>query len=333
MGVHQPGGPGLGKQQSSTLVPDGVGVDAVPVADLRNLNLTMAYLIGTDLTNARFSSATLTDADLTGAEVRGTSFSSITSKGFSASQLYSTASYQAQDLTGIGLAFNDLSGWDFAGQNLTNASFLFATLTNADLSQANLTNADFLLATLTDADLAGADLRGAKFADLTGAVVTNLIESDGSIAGLQLSVGQMLLVRDYDGNPDAFPAPTGPIPINVEQHFIMDTGGILQLRFEADPWDSMISFEPGIPVSLEGTLSLDFASGVELASQVGRTLDLFDWTGVVPTGVFTVESPYTWDLSDLYSTGEVTLVAVPEPCSALLLCVGGMAFLAGRRRS
>jgi uncharacterized protein YjbI with pentapeptide repeats len=37
-------------------------------------------------------------------------------------QLYSTASYQAHDLTGIRL-FGDLSGWNFAGQNLTNASF------------------------------------------------------------------------------------------------------------------------------------------------------------------------------------------------------------------
>jgi len=186
---------------------------------------------------------------------------------------------------------------------------------------------------LTNTDLTGADLRGARFVDLTEAVVTNLIRPDGTLDGLNLSGSQVLLVRDYDGNPDAYPAPTGPIPVTIEQQFLMDVGGTLRLQFEADPWDSMISFEPGIPVSIEGTLSLGFASGVELASQVGRTLDLFDWTGVVPTGVFTVASPYTWDLSDLYSTGEVTLLAIPEPSSALLLCVGGMAFLAGRKGS
>jgi len=71
---------------------------------------------------------------------------------------------------------------------------------------------------------------------------------------------------------------------------------------------------------------------VDLFDQVGRTLDLFDWTGVSPTGAFTVESPYTWDLSQLYTTGEVTLLAVPEPSSLLLLvlAVGCLAATRGR---
>ena len=56
---------------------------------------------------------------------------------------------------------------------------------------------------------------------------------------------------------------------------------------------------------------MTFAPDVNLASQIGRTIDLFDWTGVTPTGAFTVSSPYTWDLSKLYTTGEVTLSNVP----------------------
>ncbi len=56
-----------------------------------------------------------------------------------------------------------------------------------------------------------------------------------------------------------------------------------------------------------GTLDLTFAPDVNLASQLGRTIDLFDWIGVTPTGAFTVSSPYTWNLTNLYSTGEVTL--------------------------
>ena len=59
-----------------------------------------------------------------------------------------------------------------------------------------------------------------------------------------------------------------------------------------------------------GALELTFASDVNLASQVGRTIDLFDWTGVNPTGAFTISSPYTWNLSKLYTTGEVTLTAL-----------------------
>src|SRR5688500_19944182 len=49
-----PADPSQGKQQSTTLAPDGAGVDAVPGANLSGLNLTKAYLIGADLTNASF---------------------------------------------------------------------------------------------------------------------------------------------------------------------------------------------------------------------------------------------------------------------------------------
>ena len=38
-----------------------------------------------------------------------------------ADQLYSTASYQAKDLHGIGLDGCDLTGWNLANQNLTGA--------------------------------------------------------------------------------------------------------------------------------------------------------------------------------------------------------------------
>jgi hypothetical protein len=70
---------------------------------------------------------------------------------------------------------------------------------------------------------------------------------------------------------------------------------------------------------------------VNLASQVGRTFDLFDWTGVAPTGAFDVSSPYHWNLSNLYSTGEITLIAVPEPATVPLLLASGIAVIISRR--
>jgi hypothetical protein len=101
--------------------------------------------------------------------------------------------------------------------------------------------------------------------------------------------------------------------------------------FEADAWDSTISFAPGIPVALAGTLELTFADDVNPASQVGRTFDLFDWTGVTPTGAFAVSSRYTWDLSNFYTTGEVTLTAIPEPSTlAQLLLLLHIAILSRR---
>jgi hypothetical protein len=93
-----PTDPSQGKIQSSNVCIGGTGVSAVPNAFLTSRNLTQAYLIGADLTNSRLIHATLTNADLTDAIVKGTyfSFSNLT-----ASQLYSTASYQAKDLSGI----------------------------------------------------------------------------------------------------------------------------------------------------------------------------------------------------------------------------------------
>jgi hypothetical protein len=198
-------------------------------------------------------------------------------------------------------------------------------VTGANLSQANLNNANFSGvqycdefglcdiapgANLTNANLSGADARGANFqyATLTGANTANLIQSDGHIAGLDLTAGKRLLVRDYDGNPAASP-PIEPLPIVVEDHLTMDATGTLHLILEADAWNSTISFAPGIPVTLGGTLHVTFADGVSLSQQIGRAFDLFDWTGVNPTGTFDVQSPHEWDLSKLYSSGEVTFLA------------------------
>src|SRR5262245_32894964 len=51
-----PGDPSQGKQQSATLCPGGAGVNAVPGANLQSRNLTMAYLIGADLSAANAAS-------------------------------------------------------------------------------------------------------------------------------------------------------------------------------------------------------------------------------------------------------------------------------------
>lgn len=92
----------------------------------------------------------------------------------------------------------------------------------------------------------------------------------------------------------------------------MADGGTLQLLFESSPWDSLIKFQPGIPVQLGGTLELTFTDVTQLATQSGRTIKAFDWTGVSPQGTFTVapQRGTAWDTSKLYTTGEVTLLGI-----------------------
>jgi uncharacterized protein YjbI with pentapeptide repeats len=276
-------------------------------------SLTGANFVNANVRGASFNGAYLTDANFAGAKIHAARFDRTEicifgamggcgiEGGIALSQLYSTASYEVKDLSGIHFTFNDLTGGNFVGQNLTNVNFYGATLTGTDL---------------TAADTRGAYLNPIAADDIS----TNLILPDGQIHGLDLDTGGLLVVRDDDVgslyDPDAL-----PIPITIDQHLAMGPGGTLRLVFEADAWDSTISFAPGIPVTLGGTLELTFAEDVNLASQIGRTFDLFDWMGVSPTGAFIVTSPYSWNLSNLYTTGEVTLTAVPEPRALIMLCV------------
>jgi hypothetical protein len=168
--------------------------------------------------------------------------------------------------------------------------------------------------------------------NLTSANSTqNLIWPDGSIKGLDLSAGPALVVRNYTADANGNPA---HIPIKVHTGMNMGTSGTLQIVLDGNAWGSTISFDPGVPVNLGGTLDVTLAPGVTPASMWGRPVKLFDWTGVTPTGRFTWQDDmgipywtipqnsiqpawelapqpepffYVWDTSHLYDTGTVTL--------------------------
>jgi hypothetical protein len=258
-------------------------------ADLSDADLTNATFIAPSVEGSLPLPAILTDATLKGARVTGARFSAATSSGFTKEQFYSTASYQTKDLHGIWLSNNDLSGWNFDGQNLTNA-LLFSSA---------LTRATFVLADARGADLLPVD-----------ALTRNMIWPDGSIQGLGLADDEQLVVRNFS------------MPISVQSAAAMSNGSALKILFDSNAWDSLISFQPGIPVQLGGALELTFAVDVDVATQVGRTLRIFNWKDVSPIGQFQVASPYKWDLAKLYDDGEVTLLSVPEPRSIALLASG-----------
>ena len=112
----------------------------------------------------------------------------------------------------------------------------------------------------------------------------------------------------------------------------MNPGTSLMFQFDDATWGSTISFDSGIPVTLGGNLELGVMGGVDLDGLVDNTFQLFDWTGVSPSGQFAqvindLPTGYRWDTSQLYTLGEVTLV--PEPSAFALLGIGVIIGLLG----
>jgi hypothetical protein len=185
---------------------------------------------------------------------------------------------------------------NLVGPDLTNANFSFAYLTDADLTSAHIRGANFhydagyfnpwgrwgwgwgwypprgsgitLSQLYSTASYQERDLRGVTRIDLLNATTLDIILPSGHIDGLDLGVGELMVVRDYDGNPRSFIA---PIPITVDRNLSIDPGGTLRIVFDEDDWNSTISLAPGIPVTLGGTLELIFAGDVNVANQMGVT--------------------------------------------------------------
>lgn len=282
--------------------------------DLAGVDLSLNDLhdwsfVGQDLTGASFWQSTLADADFTAAKIRGANLRETTAKGFAAEQLYATESYQSGRLGALDLSSNQLVGWDLSHQDLGGAQFTGANLTNANLAGSRLVNANLQSVTLSGADFSFADLRGASLFSPAGAFFENTILTNGVVNGLFLAAGDVLVVGDDDGSLPSTPS-RAPTSIQINDFALISTEGTLRLLFEADAWDSTIRFAAGMSVQLRGELDLHFAPEVDVASQVGRTFKVFDWTGVVPDGALRLQSPYVWDSSKLFETGDVTLVAV-----------------------
>lgn len=87
-------------------------------------------------------------------------------------------------------------------------------------------------------------------------------------------------------------------------------------------WGSTIAVDPGIAPELGGTLRIGFAKNIDSDRFSGATFNLFDWGSTLDiTNVFDsiqLSSGPQWDLSQHYTTGEVTLNNVPEPLGATL---------------
>lgn len=337
--------------------------------DLSQARLSTSFDVGgtSNLTNANFSNANLTTASLAGADVTGASFADAVIRGagfaglrgFTANQLYSTASYQSRDLSGVSFSNTHLRGFDFSNQNLASAIFGFANLTNARFRGANLTSATLSPGFVVGADFSGATLAGVTIsgngfssavfhaADFTGARGrANWTESDlrgaigftlggtfrntilpngtvggGSTPGLNLLAGDTLTIRD------------NPIAVTVDTTFAIAPGATLEFVLSDADFTSTVS--TSLQPTLAGTLALNLAPGLDPASLLGTTFDLFNFNGLLPNTTFDAittnlnPAMYSWDTSDLYLGGTVTLI--PAPGAAGTLALAGLATFRRRR--
>ena len=334
-------------------------------------NISGWDLNGQNLSNANFYFTTMKRTNFSNATIKGANLTFATSKGFTQQQLQSTASYIKKDLSGINFTANNFSGWDFHEQDLSNAFFNGATLNGANFTLANLTNVNLYslkdyTTNLKATDFTGADMRGAKgkynirsgATDVKGNpwIEKNTIWIDGTIGleegnpGLDLSDGSKLIVRNYAGDPlDSTPE---LIPIIISNKMKMGTNGTLQMVFDDSNWNSTISFDSGIPVTLGGTLELTFKEGLDTSQLVDKSFTLFDWTGVNLKGTKfnnvvdennNVVDDTVWDVTALYTTGivtykgaalsagvlqEIVITPIPEPASLMLWMMGLLSILA-----
>lgn len=303
--------------------------------------LTRADLSEANLTNARLFSSTLNEVNLSGAVVTRANFGGTTPRpsrnnGFTESQLASTASYQAKNLQGIGLSFNDLIGWDFSGQNLSNADLNFSSLNQANLSGANLKNANFKSTSIGSAILSSNTIYNQWTVFPTG--------FDPVTFGLTLIPST---VGDLDAN-DAL----GLADIEYLQHRIRGSGlpespleWLPQAMFDLNNDRSVSQADINVWVkdlkrTYFGDANVDgeFNSGdLVQVSASGKydSIAVFDAFGLM-------RNPATWSTGDWNSDGEFTssdlilafqdggyengaraaFAVVPEPCSFVLLTVG-----------
>ena len=180
-------------------------------------------------------------------------------------------------------------------------------LTTADLSSTDFSRADLRSTTEVLESLEGWLTSPLDFlfpADAT-TITRNMIWPDGEIRSLNLRDGEALTIRNDE------------MPIRVSDRFEMADTSIFEIKLDAAEWGSTITVGEDVSTQLGGTLLLQIADAIRFEELVGRNFDLFDWASTPHSdgGFDAIHVPpgTQWDLSQLYTTGEVSLIAVPEP--------------------
>lgn len=275
-------------------------------------NLSGANLSSCNLGNADFSRANLTNTNCQWASMGGTNLTDAVVKGadFSGSQLsqgqlYSTHSYKVGDLRAIklnGVSLKTIGvdsnpqAWDFSGQSLLDSEISGIAYDSYTAFQ--------------DADMRGA--KGVTISNQNSAwqsIFSQTIMPDGSLEGFILGSGNTRTIYGHH--------------LAVHVYKKMEIQPDATLRFIlSEAWTAPLIVH-GFSPDLQGILDLRFDEGVDVSAMLGKTFDLFDWNGsLLDDSRFSriTTNGCQWDLTNLYTTGEITVI--PEPATLLLLSAG-----------
>jgi uncharacterized protein YjbI with pentapeptide repeats len=313
----------------------------VPMADLRNCDLSGRNMAGLNLFSAQLSGADLSNADLSGADLSGAYLNGANLNG----AILDNANLHGSDM--IAATFDNASlrntnlddayapGGSFINADLRGANFYFATLSNANLSGANLSDSwlgihTFEGSILQNANLSGSaisgdlrntDLRGAdlSFTTLTYVSLNNADLRNANLLGSERRVGTHLDGVTWgnttcsdgsnsdDNDGDNF---------TCESNFIGNQPPTVSLTSPAD--NSTVN--KGATVTISATAadpdgSVDFVEfyvGTTRINTDGAAPYSSDWTPLV-TGTFVLTAKaYDFD-GGITTSQPVTVNVVPAP--------------------
>jgi uncharacterized protein YjbI with pentapeptide repeats/lysophospholipase L1-like esterase len=165
-------------------------------AEKKELETSVVYAAGSDLSNRNFDNLNLQNAVFDKADLSNTSFKNTNIDGarFAFANLSNSNLFDRIDLSNINLAGTDLSNISLKGKDLSGANLSYVDLSKHDLTGTNLTGVNLSHAKVSNADLKGKDLSGVNLSyvdlskhDLTGTNLSNSMLWRTNLSGIDLS--------------------------------------------------------------------------------------------------------------------------------------------------
>ena len=319
-----------------------------------NRSLINSSWVGANATAANFANATLTDADFTDAIIEGANLSGTTLKGFTQEQLYSTASYQNKDLSGVYFGTAKLNGWDFSEQDLTGATFGNVKLQGTDFTAADLRGATILAGDGTPI------FRTTIMWDYGGVFYGGIIENFSMV-----SSDDVLVIRRYWHAPessavsakisgaDAMVSGGAAVVLDagaelevIDHAFTIASDGNLIINTDAGS-STLLSVESGSGLAFENGAVLRVNVEGEFAPSESEAIVIMSWADgshITGTDVFTVDETIfltvngeayagDWNYKVADNQFQIVFAQIPEPAFwAAVLGLVALAFALRRRK-